>query len=112
MFQQLLRPIAIVAVLAGLAAYATLMWRGPQGVQALEERRAQIRALEEQNATLSRDIDAKRQRVERLKNDPSTQEVELERLGFVHKNDTEFKVTGQRVAPSTPASSAASGDSK
>ena len=98
MLTSILRPIAALAALAGLAAYATIMLRGPQGLSALSEKHQQIRTLEEQNANLQRDIEAKKQRIERLKNDPSTQEVEVEkRLGKVHPGDTEFKVTGQQL---------------
>ena len=97
MLASFLRPIAIVAALAGLAAYATIMLRGPQGLSALADKRAEIRKMEEQNANLQRDIDAKRTRIQKLKTDPSTQEMELERLGYVHRNDTQFKITGQRI---------------
>lgn len=71
------------------------MLQGPQGITALQEKRHEIRVLEEQNANLARDIEAKKQRIERLKSDPSTQEVELERLGMVHEHDTQFKIAGQ-----------------
>ncbi len=101
-----LRPLAALAALAGLAAYATIMLRGPQGVSALEDKHRQIRTLEEQNATLQRDIEAKKQRIERLKNDPSTQRVEIQkRLGKMPQGATEFKITGQRISPEpgTPA---------
>ncbi len=94
-----LRPLAALAALAGLAAYATIMLRGPQGLAALQEKRHQIRMLEEQNANLARDIEAKKERIQRLKTDPRTQEVEVEkRLGRVHPGDTEFKVPGQHLA--------------
>lgn len=101
-----LRPLAALAALAGLAAYATIMLRGPQGVSALEEKHRQIRALEEQNATLTREIDEKKQRIELLKSDPSTQRVEIQkRLGKMAPGATEFKVPGQRISPEarTPA---------
>ncbi len=95
MLRQYLRPLAAVAALAGLAAYATIMLRGPQGISALTEKRHEIQRLEEQNANLQRDLEAKKQRIERLKNDPTTQELELEKLGLVHKDDTQFKIAGQ-----------------
>ncbi len=95
-----LRPLAAVAALVGLAAYATIMLRGPQGLSALSDKRHQIELLEEQNADLQREIDTKKQRIDRLQNDPKTQEVEVEkRLGRVHAGDTEFKITGQPVKP-------------
>jgi cell division protein FtsB len=96
-----LRPIAAIAALAGLAAYATIMLRGPQGLNSLSEKQREIRVLEEQNANLQRDIDAKKQRIQKLKSDPSTQELELEKLGYVHQHDTQFKVTDQRTPSAT-----------
>lgn len=108
MLRQYLRPLAALAALVGLAAYATIMLRGPQGISAWTEKRHQIQALEEQNADLQRDIEAKKQRIERLKNDPATQVVELEKLGLVHKDDTQFKITGQHL-PSTAATDHAKG---
>jgi cell division protein FtsB len=101
MFRSFLRPIAALATLAGLAAYATIMLRGPQGLSALAEKHKQIRMLEEENANLARDVEEKKKLIERLKHDPSTQELELQKLGFLHENDTQFKVTGQRLTPVT-----------
>jgi cell division protein FtsB len=109
MLGSFLRPIAAIAALAGLAAYATIMLRGPQGLSALSEKRQEIRSLEEGNANLQRDIEAKKLRIQKLKTDPSTQEVELERLGFVHQHDTQFKVTGQRIGSATGADASANG---
>jgi len=109
----ILRPLAAVAALAGLAAYATIMLRGPQGLSALAEKRREIRTLEEQNANLVRDIESKKERIERLKNDPSTQEVEIEkRLGRVHPGDTQFKVTGQRISPDSNSDQTVTGEPK
>ncbi len=99
MLRSILRSLAAVAALAGLAAYATIMLRGPHGIAALEEKRHEIRTLEEQNANLARDIRAKKQRIERLKTDPSLQEVVIkERTGMVRQGDTDFKVLGQPTA--------------
>ena len=100
MFRSLLRPIAALATLSGLAAYATIMLRGPQGLNALAEKHREIRVLEEQNANLTRDISEKKERIKRLKTDPSTQELELQKLGFLHEHDTQFRVTGQHVTQS------------
>jgi cell division protein FtsB len=98
--RSILRLLAAVAALAGLAAYATIMLRGPQGLTALQEKRQQIRALQERNANLTRDIAAKKQRIERLKNDPSLQEVEIEqRTGMVHQGDTKFKIPAPNGRP-------------
>ncbi|MBV9675313.1 MAG: septum formation initiator family protein [Acidobacteriaceae bacterium] len=111
MLRSVLRPIAAVAALVGLAAYATITLRGPQGLSALAEKRHQIKMLEEENANLLRDITAKKQRIERLKNDTKTQELEIQkRLGRIHSGDTQFKIS---EPPSSPFSgSNASGATK
>jgi cell division protein FtsB len=96
MLPRYLRPLAAAAALIGLGAYAAIMLRGPQGISALRERQHEIRRLEEENAKLQSEIEKKKDRIERLKNDPQTQEVELEKLGLVHKDATQFKITGQR----------------
>lgn len=92
MLRRYLRPIAALAALIGLAAYATIMLRGPHGISAWTEKRQEIRSLQEQNANLVRDINAKKERIEKLKHDSATQELELEKLGLVHKDDTQFKI--------------------
>jgi cell division protein FtsB len=112
MLGSLLRPLAAIAALAGLAAYATIMLRGPQGLSALSEKRQEIRSLEEENANLQRDIEAKKQRIQKLKTDPSTQELELEKLGYVHQHDTQFKVTGQRIGSASDGDPSAKNSSK
>lgn len=102
MLRSVIRPIVVIAVLAGLAAYATIMLRGPHGLSALQEKQREIQKLEEENANLRRDIEAKKLRIDRLKNDPGTQEVEVEkRLGKVRPGATEFRELGQHV-PSEP----------
>ncbi len=91
MLRNFLRPLAAVAALAGLSAYATIMLRGPQGITALQEKRREVRMLEEQNANLQRDIDAKKLHIERLKHDKDTQELEVrKRLKMDHPGDTVF----------------------
>jgi len=112
----ILRPVAAFAALVGLAAYAAIMLRGPQGLSALDEKRRQIRMLEEENANLSRDIESKKRRIDRLEHDPKTQEVEIEkRLGRVHPGATEFKITGAPapdLSATTPDASAPKSASK
>ncbi|MGC2657587.1 MAG: septum formation initiator family protein [Bryobacteraceae bacterium] len=91
MLVRILRPIAALAALVALAAYATIMLRGPQGIRALEAKRAQIRALQEENANLSRTIEEKRQRIEKLLHDPGTQELEIrKRTKMQRLGDTQF----------------------
>ena len=98
-----LRPLAALAALAGLAAYATIMLRGPQGLSALAEKRREVRQLEEKNANLMRDNEAKRQRIERLKHDRSAQEVEIrKRLKLQRPGETSFVLPDQPNVPASP----------
>ncbi len=105
MFRSYLRPIAALATLTALAAYAAIMLRGPQGLSALQEKQKQIRTLEEENANLTREIEARKQHILRLDKDRATQILELRKLGFVGEGDTSFTVGGQNLNPdtSTPA---------
>ena len=110
MSRNFLRPLAAVAALTGLSAYATIMLRGPQGVTALQEKRQEVRTLEEQNANLQRDIDAKKLRIERLKHDKSTQELEVrKRLKMDFPGNTTF-ILPQDANQAKPSGSVPSGD--
>ena len=92
MLRPILRPLLIIAILAGVGAYATIAWRGPKGVRALDEKQRAIHALEVENANLARDNDAERQRIERLKHDPETQKLEIEKkLGLLPPNATRYQ---------------------
>ena len=87
-----------------LAAYAAIMLRGPQGVSALQERRREVRSLQEENANLARDIELKKERIERLKSDAGTQELEVrKRLKMQHKDDREFILPDAKIAPNEPS---------
>ena len=105
MFRSYLRPIAVLATLTALAAYAVIMLRGPQGLSALSEKQKQIRSLEEENANLAREVEARKQHIKRLESDPATQVLELRKLGFVGQGDTQFNVGGQKINPATGQSS-------
>jgi cell division protein FtsB len=69
--------IVYAAVLLGGVCYGYLQLRGPNGVSALMARRQEIQELEKENEQLQREIAAKRTRVERLKNNPEEQEMEI-----------------------------------
>jgi cell division protein FtsB len=90
MFRAFLRPVAALAALSGLAAYAAIMLRGPQGLEALAQKHTQIQSMVEYNVKLKHDNDLKQARIERLNSDRTAQEVELERHGYMHEGDTRF----------------------
>lgn len=72
-----IRRITYGAAAIVLGAYIVIALRGPQGIPALLEKRREIRALEEQNANLSKQIADEQERVRKLKESKSAQETEV-----------------------------------
>ncbi len=100
MYRSFLRPIVFLCSLIGFAAYAAIMLHGPQGVGALEEKRRVVRQLEEQNATLLKEIEDEKQLINKLQHDPGTQERFVrERTGKTRPGDTSFMVPDQGGNP-------------
>jgi hypothetical protein len=72
-------------------AYGWLALRGPQGLPALIEKHREIRRLEEQNAIQAHDNQLLRERVQRLGNSHSEQEMEIRKqLKLLRPGETEF----------------------
>lgn len=79
--------------------------RGPQGVQALEEKHRQIRQLQEQNAAMALDNDRRREHIRLLKESPSEQDMEIRKqLKLLRPGETTF------ILPDAPKKDPASGD--
>jgi cell division protein FtsB len=77
---------AIVAL-----AYAWMAIRGPQGVGSLLEKHREIRELEEQNADLARQSQALAERIKRLEQSGSEQELEIRKqLKLLRPGETTF----------------------
>jgi cell division protein FtsB len=86
----------ILCGLIGLAAYAAIMLRGPQGIGALGEKRRTVRQLEEENATLLKQIEDQKKLINKLQHDPGTQERYVrERTGKTRPGDTSFVLSDQ-----------------
>jgi cell division protein FtsB len=86
-----LRKSGVLAVILIIGAYAFIAARGPNGLPALLEKRARIRELQEQNASLAADNERKRQRISRLKTSRAEQELEIrERLKMMKPGETQF----------------------
>jgi cell division protein FtsB len=79
-------------VLAAIViAYAWIAVSGPQGLQALLEKRREIRQLQEQNSALTREIEHRRDRIRRLEDSPSEQEMEIRKqLKLLRPGETTF----------------------
>jgi len=91
-----------VAVLVA-ASYAFVALRGPQGIPALIEKQKHIRTLEQENSALAREIEERKQRIKRLREDESEQELEIrQRLKLVRPGEKVF-ILQDPVAPSIPS---------
>ena len=103
------RRFGVLVAFALVCVYAAVMLRGPQGVQALVDKRTEIRDLQQQNATLKTQNARMNDRIARLRDSPAEQEIEIrKRLKKVHPGETEFILPEppKAVAPA-PAAEAA-----
>jgi cell division protein FtsB len=95
LFEQL-RKIAMggkgaLVLLAIVIAYAWIAISGPQGLQVLLEKRREIRQLQEQNSTLTRELEHRRDRIRRLEGSRSEQEMEIRKqLKLLRPGETTF----------------------
>jgi len=65
--------------------------RGPQGIPALRGKWREIRTLEEDNANLQRENQYRRDRIKKLEENPSAQELEIrKKLKLVRPGETSF----------------------
>ena len=80
-----------MVLLAIVFAYAWIAVSGPQGLHALLEKRREIRELQEQNAALTREIEHRKDRIRRLEESPSEQEMEIRKqLKLLRPGETTF----------------------
>ena len=87
----------LVAGLIGVYGYLAL--RGPQGIPALREKWREIRTLQEDNANLQRDNQYRRERIKKLEENPSAQELEIrKKLKLVRPGETSFILPDQPKA--------------
>ncbi|MGI8989042.1 MAG: FtsB family cell division protein [Bryobacteraceae bacterium] len=77
-------------VLLGVA-YGLAVLRGPHGLPGLAGKRVQIEQLEKENEKLHREIEEKRDRITRLRENPADQELEIrQRLKLVKPGEKVF----------------------
>jgi len=99
-YRSVLRPVFIIFGLIALAAYATIMLRGPQGLSALQEKQNTAHRLEVEIANMRKQNSEQQQRINRLKNDPDLQEsVVRQRTGKTLPGDTSFVLPDQPKKP-------------
>ena len=92
-------------LLAVVVVYACFAISGPQGLEALLAKHREIRELEEQNATLTREIEHRRDRIRRLEGSKSEQEMEIRKqLKLLRPGETTFILPDAPKEPdATPA---------
>ena len=91
----------MIAVLS-VCGYAVMSLTGPNGLHALYEKKAQIRAAEKRNADLAKEIERQREHIKRLDASPAEQELEIRnRLKLVHPSDKVY-VTGDTEESQPP----------
>lgn len=74
-----------------VVAYGWIALRGPQGVEALLDKHREIRALQEQNAVVAREIERRKERIRRLKESQSEQDMEIRKqLKLLRPGETTF----------------------
>ncbi len=87
----LIRRVAVLTVFVLVGVYGYLSLRGPQGVPALMDKWREIRRLEEENASLQRENDYRRDRIKKLQDSPSEQELEIRKqLKLLRPGETSF----------------------
>ena len=70
---------------------------------ALIEKRAEIRQLEQRNQTLAREIELKRAKINRLRESPAEQELEIRKqMKLVRPGEKVFILQDQEKKPTTP----------
>lgn len=82
----------------GLITAVVFGLRGPQGFSTLLEKRRELQRLQEENATLMKEIQERRERINRLKEDPTFQD-EVIRRNLKRAKPGEKTL----IYPSTPA---------
>jgi cell division protein FtsB len=74
-----------------IASYGYVALQGPQGIRALEQKRREIRQIEEENANLEREIQYRRDRIKKLQDNPAEQELEVRKnLKLLRPGETSF----------------------
>ena len=105
-----LRNAAILTVFALAGACAYVVLRGPQGIPALRETWNQIRKQEEENANLQREIKYREDRIKKLQESPSEQELEVRKnLKLLRPGETSFILPDQPKQDEAKPTAAAEG---
>jgi len=96
--------IAYLSVFALIVGYAYVVLRGPQGIPVLLEKRQMIRDMQERNATLERENQYRRERIQKLSHSSAEQEMEIRKqLHMLRQGETSFILPEAPKQPDAPA---------
>ena len=106
-----LRRLMLLVVFALIGVYGYVTLRSPQGIPALREKWDEIRKLEEDNANLQRENKYRADRIKKLQESPSEQELEVRKnLKLLRPGETSFILPDRpkqdKEKPAAPAAEA------
>ena len=83
--------VLLLCLVAGGATYGVMVLQGQRNLGLFSEKRRQIQQLEHENENLQREIEAKRNHLTRLREDPEELKLEIEkRLKLMSPGTKEF----------------------
>ena len=86
-----IRRAGYLIAFALIVVYGLVALRGPQGVSALLDKRQEVRQLEEQNAAKAAENERRRERIRRLEESSTEQEMEIRKqLKLLRPGETTF----------------------
>ena len=86
-----MRRAGYIIAFALAVVYGVVALRGPQGVSALLDKRQEVRQLEEQNAAKAAENERRRERIRRLEDSSTEQEMEIRKqLKLLRPGETTF----------------------
>ena len=96
-----MRRAGYIVAFALIVVYGVVALRGPQGVSALLDKRQEVRQLEEQNAAKAAENERRRERIRRLEQSTTEQEMEIRKqLKLLRPGETTF------ILPDSPKTDA------
>jgi cell division protein FtsB len=96
------RRTGYIVVVGVVVIYGLVALRGPQGISALLDKRREVRMLEEQNAALAAENERRRERIQRLEQNSTEQEMEIRKqLKLLRPGETTF-ILEDPPKPSAP----------
>jgi len=96
-----------IVVVGVVVIYGLVALRGPQGVSVLLDKRREVRLLEEQNAAKAAENERRRERIQRLEQNSTEQEMEIRKqLKLLRPGETTFILEDPPKAAPAPGAPA------